>query len=258
MTRRNRRPRFNGADDDHAPTEQWFSELHTSPEDGTTVQFTGASIIGLPVDVTAIAIAAEPGICGIHGVPRPCGICDGTSAAAPLAGYRPAPPSFPALPPAAEPLPEWERDLLAEQARQMALPVLTPVEITMSPAIGDDLRLPHVWCEMGGCINFHRDPGSLGERDARGRARAAGWRTDALGRLACPPCQQTRPDYRTPQPLTWQHPGIPRRWHEHGTLPSAETQSRLEAEAAYARRVSREHPDWARAMAGATHRTAAS
>ena len=218
MTRRNRRPHFNGSPDDHAATEQWPAQLRTDEIDGTTYQWAGASDIG----VMTIATFARP---------------------APLDGYQPQPPSFPALPAAPEPQP---RD------------VLPPVPVTMPAVIGDDLKLPVIWCEMPGCISFYLDDESAGFRDARDHADAAGWRTDALGRLACPGCQQGRADYRTPQPVTWHHPGIPRRWHERGTLPSEETQTRLTGAAEYARYVSRKRPDWAAAMAGATHRTAAS
>jgi len=61
--------------------------------------------------------------------------------------------------------------------------------------IGDDLRMPIMWCEMGSCISWHTDPSALGEADARARAITAGWRIDALGRLACPHCQQTDPAF---------------------------------------------------------------
>jgi hypothetical protein len=57
--------------------------------------------------------------------------------------------------------------------------------------IGDELRIPIMWCEMGSCISWHADPAALGEADARVRAIKAGWRIDALGRLACPRCQQS-------------------------------------------------------------------
>ena len=57
--------------------------------------------------------------------------------------------------------------------------------------IGDELRMPIMWCEMGSCISWHSDPAALGEADIRARAIAAGWRIDALGRLACPRCQQS-------------------------------------------------------------------
>ena len=43
---------------------------------------------------------------------------------------------------------------------------------------------------MGSCLSRYTDPAALGEADIRERAVAAGWRADALGRLACPHCQQ--------------------------------------------------------------------
>ena len=64
------------------------------------------------------------------------------------------------------------------------------VEITERAVIGDELRIPVAWCEMGACISHYADPAALGEADIRARATEAGWRADALGRLACPPCQQ--------------------------------------------------------------------
>jgi hypothetical protein len=64
------------------------------------------------------------------------------------------------------------------------------VPITERAVIGDELRTPIMWCEMSSCISWHADPAALGEADVRARAIAAGWRVDALGRLACPRCQQ--------------------------------------------------------------------
>jgi len=57
--------------------------------------------------------------------------------------------------------------------------------------IGDELRIPIIWCEMRSCISWHADPEAIGEADNRARAVRAGWRVDALGRMACPRCQQT-------------------------------------------------------------------
>jgi hypothetical protein len=61
--------------------------------------------------------------------------------------------------------------------------------------IGDQLRIPIMWCEMGSCISWYSDSAALGEADTRARAIAAGWRIDALGRLACPRCQQDDPGF---------------------------------------------------------------
>jgi len=67
--------------------------------------------------------------------------------------------------------------------------------------IGDQLRMPVMWCEMGSCISSYADPAALGEADTRARAIGAGWRIDALGRLACPRCQQTDPRFWTSCPV---------------------------------------------------------
>jgi len=67
--------------------------------------------------------------------------------------------------------------------------------------IGDQLRVPIMWCEMGSCISWHADPAALGEADTRARAIEAGWRVDALGRLACPRCQQTDPGFWASRPV---------------------------------------------------------
>jgi hypothetical protein len=76
------------------------------------------------------------------------------------------------------------------------------VEITVGSIIGDQLRMPIMWCEMGSCISWHADRAALGEADTRARAIDAGWRVDALGRLACPRCQQTDPGFRASYPVT--------------------------------------------------------
>ena len=208
------RPFRRSTRDDDAATEQWTAQLRTDDVDGATYHWGGASDIG----VMTIATFTHTG-------------------PAPLDGYQPAPASFPMLQAAPEPR-----------------PVLPPVPVTERAVIGDELRLPVIWCEMPQCINRRLDREAAGEHDARTRAHDAGWRTDALGRLACPGCQQTRADYRTPQPLTWQHREVPRRWHERGTLPTEETQDRLAAEAEYARIVSYKNPSLASAMIGATER----
>jgi len=72
---------------------------------------------------------------------------------------------------------------------------------TMRAVIGDQLRIPIMWCEMGSCISWHADPAALGEADTRARAISAGWRIDALGRLACPQCQQTDPGFWASRPV---------------------------------------------------------
>jgi hypothetical protein len=74
-------------------------------------------------------------------------------------------------------------------------------EAAVRAVIGDQLRMPIMWCEMGSCISWHADPASLGEGDARVRAIGTGWRIDAFRRLACPRCQQTDPDFRATRPV---------------------------------------------------------
>jgi len=74
-------------------------------------------------------------------------------------------------------------------------------EAGVRPLIGDGLRMPIMWCEMGSCISWHSDPAALGESDSRARAISAGWRIDAFGRLACPQCQQTDPTFRSSRPV---------------------------------------------------------
>jgi hypothetical protein len=73
---------------------------------------------------------------------------------------------------------------------------------TIEPApIGDALRIPMAWCEMGSCISHYEHPAALGEADIRARAIEAGWRVDALGRLACPQCQWSGPWFWTTHPI---------------------------------------------------------
>jgi hypothetical protein len=73
---------------------------------------------------------------------------------------------------------------------------------TIEPApIGDALRMPIAWCEMGSCISHYEDPAALGEADIRARAIEAGWKVDALGRLACPQCQRSGPWFWTTHPI---------------------------------------------------------
>ena len=67
--------------------------------------------------------------------------------------------------------------------------------------IGDELRMPTTWCEMGSCISWHADRAALGEADNRARAISAGWRIDALGRMTCPRCQQTSTSFRATRPV---------------------------------------------------------
>ncbi len=83
----------------------------------------------------------------------------------------------------------------AEAAARAQAEAAARAEMTVRAVIGDQLRMPVMWCEMGSCISWHADPAALGEADTRARAIGAGWRIDALGRLACPRCQQADPAF---------------------------------------------------------------
>jgi hypothetical protein len=76
--------------------------------------------------------------------------------------------------------------------------------------IGDEIRIPFIWCEFGTCDATYIHPDALGERDLRDRALAAGWRYDALGRRACPSCAQHDPTFwaaRPPVAVDWRRVG---------------------------------------------------
>ena len=70
----------------------------------------------------------------------------------------------------------------------------------MRAIIGDEFRTPMLWCEFGSCIARYTSEDALGERDLRGRALAAGWRYDGLGRLACPSCTRHDPSFLAGRP----------------------------------------------------------
>jgi hypothetical protein len=93
---------------------------------------------------------------------------------APPAGWAPVPPP-PAVPRGARPEP-------------------------VRAVIGDEIRIPFIWCEFGTCDATYTHPDALGERDLRDRALAAGWHYDALGRRACPSCAQHDPTFWTARP----------------------------------------------------------
>jgi hypothetical protein len=103
-------------------------------------------------------------------------------------------PGTAAAPPAGQPAPGAGVSARTEVISRAEKPERAP--------IGDQLRLPAAWCEMGSCTGRHADPAALGEADARARAISAGWRVDALGRLACPRCQQTSSGFRASCPVT--------------------------------------------------------
>jgi len=49
-------------------------------------------------------------------------------------------------------------------------PLIHPVEITGHCVIGDEIRIPVVWCDVAGCQAAFADPAALGEADNRARA----------------------------------------------------------------------------------------
>jgi hypothetical protein len=85
--------------------------------------------------------------------------------------------------------------------REHADPLTSPVPVTQPPVLGDQMRRPMVWCEIPPCICRYHNPAALGEADTRARAIADGWRPDAVGRLACPACQQRSPNFWPSFPL---------------------------------------------------------
>jgi hypothetical protein len=130
----------------------------------------------------------------------------------------PATPSFPPATPSSAPVTAPPAPVTAPPVPVTAPP---PVAATAPPAprasdegglgdgaaiperapIGDELRIPIAWCDMDACISYYEHPAALGEADIRARAIAAGWRVDAVGRLACPGCQQRVPWFWTTQPV---------------------------------------------------------
>ncbi len=94
-----------------------------------------------------------------------------------------------------------------------AAALLGPGRGSERACIGDQLRIPTAWCELSPCISRHSDRDALGEADIRARAIAAGWCIDALGRLACPACQQTDTRFRGTRPVV--------RWNRAAALTRA-------------------------------------
>ncbi len=94
-----------------------------------------------------------------------------------------------------------EADARAQAEADARAQAEADAEVTERAVIGDQLRMPIMWCEMGSCISWHADPAALGEADARARAIGADWRIDAFGRLVCPRCQQTDPGFWATGPV---------------------------------------------------------
>jgi hypothetical protein len=102
------------------------------------------------------------------------------------------------------PAPPWRPPTLDRPQQGQAIERPSPVRALERPqqeqaserrqplraVIGDEIRIPILWCEFGRCIERYTHADALGERDLRVRAYEAGWRYDALWRLACPSCVQ--------------------------------------------------------------------
>lgn len=184
MKLKNRRDDPNAPEtDEWAKMNDWFAELRDDRPAGLDHH----DLAQPARDGLADDGLAEP---ARHGLVEPAhhDLAEPSRDGGPLPGTAAAPP------PAGRPTPEAGVSARAE--------VISRAEKPQRAAIGDQLRLPAAWCEMGSCIGRHADPAALGEADARARAISAGWRVDALGRLACPRCLQTSPGFRTARPVT--------------------------------------------------------
>jgi hypothetical protein len=152
----------------------------------------------VPAPRVAAAPTAEPALPALPPVPAPRVAAAPTAEPAlPAAAAAAAPPDWwgsPAAPP--RPAPPAAAATYHRRAGRGA-----GVAVTERATIGDELRIPIAWCEMGACISHHADPLALGEADNRARAIAAGWRVDALRRLACPSCQQSDAWFWTAHPV---------------------------------------------------------
>jgi hypothetical protein len=101
--------------------------------------------------------------------------------------------------PATPPRPRYPRP--EASAAKPATRAVASAEPIARAVIGDQLRMPITWCEMGSCVSWFTHPAALGEADSRARAIEAGWRVDAVGLLACPQCLQTAPGFQSPHPV---------------------------------------------------------
>ena len=121
--------------------------------------------------------------------------------AEPAAGARAEPEGDGGLEPGATAVAPRANRLAANAEVSIGAGASVCAEITEPSAIGDQLRIPIAWCEMGSCISHHADRAALGEADIRARAILAGWCVDALGRLACLRCQQNGAGFRASRPV---------------------------------------------------------
>jgi hypothetical protein len=132
-----------------------------------------------------------------------------------LAPLPPLPPSPPRFFTRRRPAAAGQAAPAAGQAAPAAAPLGTSNTIAAPPVrrppamrrwrpmraiIGDEVRVPILWCEFGSCIARYTSREVIDERDLRARALAAGWCYDALGRLACPSCVRHDSSFRVGRP----------------------------------------------------------
>src|SRR5215471_9206582 len=161
----------------------------------------GTASDGAPGDGGPVRKIAAPAV----SAGTPPAVPSGTLPAAP-SGTLPAVPAgtLPAVPTGTLPA--------APSGTLPAVPGTVPASDSRAPGpstaeravIGDQLRIPIVWCELAQCISHHTNPAALGEADIRARALSAGWRFDRLGRLTCPECQQSSPWFWPAHPVALQ------------------------------------------------------
>jgi hypothetical protein len=176
--------------DDWLQMNDWLAELRN--DDHAEPPAPGDDRAEPPYDSTRPEVSARPAPSAAPASPAPSAAP--ASPAPSAAPARPAPSAAPASP-------------------------AGPPGASVRAVIGDQLRIPIMWCEMGCCISWFSDPAALGEGDARARAIGADWRIDALGRLACPRCQQTDRDFRASRPV------VP--WDRYTAIVAASRATRL-------------------------------
>ena len=169
-------------------TNEWLAELRddrqAEPPDAGTWPARGAAPPGRPAFPARAAIPGQRGAFG-QATDAPWASAPAPSDAGARANDFPAPAGN------------------AASVTSIPAPAGAGASVTARAAIGDELRRPIMWCEMASCINYHADPSALGEADARARAVRAGWRIDAVGRLACPQCQQTTSFWASRPVVPW-------------------------------------------------------
>ncbi len=162
----------------------WLAELRDEDRaEATREEAAGAPVAAAP---NGSAAPAETGVPGWASAPAETGAPAGAPAETGAPAGAPAETRAPAQVPA---------ETRAPTRVGAAADVSPAASAPERAVIGDEIRMPIMWCEMGSCISWYTHRAALGEADTRARAIAAGWRIDALGRLTCPQCQQTDPRF---------------------------------------------------------------